>query len=206
MHHEAARDDGRACTFTSSTVAPPPTGIVPHMVLMIRARRWRTSMPHIRPMRSGRSQHAVREAAATRETNASLTWRRGAAVELNNFAAYGQVGKNCPSPGAVSPSPQILGHLRGDIAVAVALLLGAGAYSEAPDHADETVLQLARRRRDGIALRAFARAGIGETASSGGSSPARREQGGSIAHNSTHPAFRRGPWHLYARAGPRFRK
>ncbi|MXY33946.1 MAG: hypothetical protein F4186_06550 [Boseongicola sp. SB0676_bin_33] len=71
-----------------------------------------------------------------------------------------------------------LGHRRGDIAVAVALLLGAGADAGARDDAGETVLQLARRRRDGIALRALARAGIGPAATRGGSRTARREPGG----------------------------
>lgn len=57
-----------------------------------------------------------------------------------------------------------LGHRRGDVAMAVALLLGAGANAEARDHRGKTVLQLARRRRDIIAIRALARAGIGGTA------------------------------------------
>ncbi|MXX87972.1 MAG: hypothetical protein F4213_17470 [Boseongicola sp. SB0677_bin_26] len=57
-----------------------------------------------------------------------------------------------------------LGHRRGDVATAVALLLDAGADPEARDHAGETVLQLARRRRDVIAIRALAKAGIGSPA------------------------------------------
>ncbi len=56
-----------------------------------------------------------------------------------------------------------LGNRRGDVAMAVALLLGAGADPEARDEKGQTVLQLARSRRDGIALRALARAGIGRS-------------------------------------------
>lgn len=72
-----------------------------------------------------------------------------------------------------------LGHRRGDVAMAVALLLDAGADAQARDHAGETVLQLARRRRDDIALTALAKAGLCAPASSGGRGTARREQGGS---------------------------
>lgn len=64
-----------------------------------------------------------------------------------------------------------LGHRRGDVVMAVALLLGAGADPEARDDAGETVLQLARRRRDAITVRALAKAGIGATASRGGRRP-----------------------------------
>ncbi|MDE0694962.1 MAG: ankyrin repeat domain-containing protein [Boseongicola sp.] len=53
-----------------------------------------------------------------------------------------------------------LGHRRGNVAMAVALLLGAGADAQARDFAGETVLQLARRRRDGIALAALGKAGV----------------------------------------------
>ena len=69
-----------------------------------------------------------------------------------------------------------LGQRRGDIAVAVALLLGAGADAQARDEAGETVLQLARRRRDGIALTALAKAGIGAKASRGGRGTGRSRQ------------------------------
>lgn len=48
-----------------------------------------------------------------------------------------------------------LGHRRGDIAMAVTLLLRAGASTEDRDEKGETVLQLAHRRRDGIALKAL---------------------------------------------------
>lgn len=71
-----------------------------------------------------------------------------------------------------------LGHRRGDVAMAVALLLGAGADAEARDENGQTVLELALSRRDGIALRALARAGIRATASRGVSRPARGGQGG----------------------------
>ena len=56
-----------------------------------------------------------------------------------------------------------LGHRRGDVAMAVALLLGAGADPDACDAKGETVLQLAHLRRDGIALKALATAGIGRS-------------------------------------------
>lgn len=56
-----------------------------------------------------------------------------------------------------------LGHRRGDVAMAVALLIDAGANPAARDGKGETVLQLARRRRDGIALKALAKAGIGQS-------------------------------------------
>ena len=55
-----------------------------------------------------------------------------------------------------------LGHRRGDVATAAVLLPGAGADPDARDENGETVLQLARRRRDGIALRELANAGIAE--------------------------------------------
>ena len=61
-----------------------------------------------------------------------------------------------------------LGHRRGDVAMTVALLLGAGADPEARDEKGQTVLQLALGRRDAIALRALARAGIRATASRSG--------------------------------------
>ena len=57
-----------------------------------------------------------------------------------------------------------LGHRRGDVAMTVALLLGAGADPEARDEKGQTVLELALGRRDGIALRALAQAGIRATA------------------------------------------
>ena len=60
----------------------------------------------------------------------------------------------------------------------VALLLGAGADPEARDEKGQTVLQLARSRRDGIALRALARAGICVTASVGVSRTSQGEPGG----------------------------
>ena len=72
-----------------------------------------------------------------------------------------------------------LGHRRGDVAKAVALLLGAGADPEARDEKGQTVLQLARSRRDAIALRGLAQAGIRPTASREDSRTAQREQGGS---------------------------
>lgn len=56
-----------------------------------------------------------------------------------------------------------LGHRRGDVTRAVAALLGAGADPDARDEKGETVLELARRRRDGIALKALATAGIGQS-------------------------------------------
>lgn len=56
-----------------------------------------------------------------------------------------------------------LGHRRGDVAMTVALLLGAGADPEARDEKGQTVMELALSRRDGIALRALARAGIAAT-------------------------------------------
>lgn len=56
-----------------------------------------------------------------------------------------------------------LGHRRGDVAASVALLLDAGADPDARDRNGETVLQLARRRRDGLALRALTTAGIGQS-------------------------------------------
>ena len=56
-----------------------------------------------------------------------------------------------------------LGHRRGDVAMTVALLLGAGADPEARDGKGRTVLQLALGRRDRIALRALAQAGIRAT-------------------------------------------
>ena len=68
-----------------------------------------------------------------------------------------------------------LGHRRGDAAMTVALLLGAGADPEARDEKGQTVQQLALGRRDAIALRALARAGIGATAPRDGSRTARRD-------------------------------
>lgn len=57
-----------------------------------------------------------------------------------------------------------LGHTRGDVAQAVKLLLDAGADPQALDGNGETVAALARRRRDVMAVRALAAAGIDRTA------------------------------------------
>ena len=69
-----------------------------------------------------------------------------------------------------------LGHRRGDVAMTVALLLGAGADPEARDGKGRTVLQLALSRRDRIALRALAQAGIRAAASRGGSTTTGHEE------------------------------
>lgn len=53
-----------------------------------------------------------------------------------------------------------LGHRRGNIAEAATLLLDAGADPQAPDGNGETVMDLARRRRDVLAIRALVEAGI----------------------------------------------
>ena len=54
-----------------------------------------------------------------------------------------------------------LGHRRGDAAHAVMLLLDAGADPEALDGNGETVMGLARRRRDAMVVRALAATALG---------------------------------------------
>ena len=51
-----------------------------------------------------------------------------------------------------------LGHRRGDVAQAVKLLLDAGADPEAFDGNGETLMELARRRRDAVAVSALVEA------------------------------------------------
>ena len=82
-----------------------------------------------------------------------------------------------------------LGHRRGDVAMTVALLLGAGADAQVRDEKGQTVLELALSRRDGIALRALAQAGIRATAPRNASRTARREP-------SDFPARTRDPGHV----------
>ena len=53
-----------------------------------------------------------------------------------------------------------LGHRRGDVAQAVQLLLDSGADPQALDGNGETVADLARRRRDPVAVRALVEAQV----------------------------------------------
>ena len=53
-----------------------------------------------------------------------------------------------------------LGHRRGDVARTVALLIDAGADPQAVDGNGETVMDLARRRRDAVTLSALREAGL----------------------------------------------
>ncbi len=53
-----------------------------------------------------------------------------------------------------------LGHTRGDVAKALALLVEAGADPDAADGNGETVMELAARRRDAVAVRALRQAGV----------------------------------------------
>ena len=64
-----------------------------------------------------------------------------------------------------------LGHTRGDVAQAVKLLLDAGADPQALDGKSEAVMDLARRRRDVMAVRALVEAGADKTAGNANGRP-----------------------------------